>query len=59
MTKEFEAELKAAGYTEAQIAREAAYMDRMAREHAYFKARPARLYETDRGQDWNWDMDKE
>lgn len=51
MTKELEAALKAAGHTEAQIAKETAYMARVARENAYFGARPSRLYEADRGQE--------
>jgi hypothetical protein len=51
MTKELEAELKAAGYTEAQIAREAAYLERVARENAYFAADPSRLYVADHGQE--------
>lgn len=32
MTKDFEAQLRAAGYTDAQIAKEAAYLERVAYE---------------------------
>jgi hypothetical protein len=49
MTKELEAELKAAGYTEAQIAKEAAYLDRVAKEDAYFAKYPS--YVADHGQE--------
>ena len=38
MTPELEAELRAAGYTEEQIAKEAAYMDRVAWENARIRS---------------------
>lgn len=34
MTKELEADLRAAGYTDAQIAKEARYLDRVALENS-------------------------
>lgn len=38
MTPKFEAELRAAGYTDAQIAKEAAYMARIAWENARIRS---------------------
>ena len=51
MTEALKAELEAAGYTEAQIAKEAAYLDRVAKEDAYFTKHPKRAYTADHGQE--------
>lgn len=41
MTEALKAELKAAGYTEAEIAREARYLERVARENELIRNDPA------------------
>lgn len=44
MTEELKAELEAAGYTEAQIVKEAAYLERVAWENSVIGSDPAWNY---------------